>query len=120
MLHLTQNSYNTIIVTATERLTFNVIDGYYIVLSRNNVDEQTITLGDEQSGYTERYNKFTFELPDLGFTTKGNVQFNYKIIAVDNNDNSEVLEQGFCYVYVLEDTSIFTQRDSTNIFIQPQ
>jgi hypothetical protein len=119
MLHINNNEQTTLYVTATERMTFTAVS-VTLNLSRNNQDDDfVIDLGNDQSSYPDRYNQYTFNAVDFGFESKGDYQFNYKIVASDAEDNSETVEQGICYVHVLESTNIFTQHDTDNIFKQP-
>jgi hypothetical protein len=120
VIHLTKGIDNTIYFTGKERVTITGDYSYQIVLSRNNEDVYVIT-GDDISPYPNRYNCIiaTSELYQFSeVTTKGDYEYTYKILAVDNDDNSEQVETGYCFLHVLEDSPIFTQRESTSIFKQ--
>lgn len=117
MIHIEQGVSNTIILTLKERLTFTAVS-FQLSLTRNNAVEKVINLGSDTSSFPDRYNKFVINSTNssFGITEKGNYEYTYIVTAYDSGNNSEVVEQGICFVWVNENVNLYTQRQSNNEF----
>lgn len=117
MIFLEQGISNTILLTLNERLTISAVS-YTMTLTRNNSEEFSINLGTDLSSYPERFNKFTLTSGQcaFGINNKGRYEYTYVVTAYDSGNNSEVVEQGICFIYVHKDTTIFKQHDTNNEF----
>ena len=122
MIHLTKGINNTIYFTGKERLTLTGNVFYYIYLKRNNEElYQYVLGGNDDSAYKDRFNKFTITNEDYTFdelTRKGDYEFTYRIEAQNTDGDIQNVETGYCFIHVLEDSPLFTQRESTSIFKQ--
>jgi hypothetical protein len=122
VIHLTKGIDNTIYFTGKERLTLTGNVFYYIYLKRNNEELYQYVLGNnDESNYKDRFNKFTITNEDYPFaelTRKGDYEFTYRIEAQNTNGDIQDVETGYCFIHVLEDSTLFTQRESTSIFKQ--
>lgn len=122
MIHLTKGVNNTIYFTGKERCTLSGTIFYDIYLKRNNEELQEYVLGgNDESDYKSRFNKITITSEDYSFpelTRKGDYEFTYRIQAQNYEGDIQDVETGYCFIHVLEDSPLFTQRESTSIFKQ--
>jgi hypothetical protein len=122
VIHLTKGIDNTIYFTGKERLTITGTVFYDIYLKRNNEELQEYVLGGtDDSTYKDRFNKITITNEDYPFaelTRKGDYEFTYRIQAQNTDGDIQDVETGYCFIHVLEDSTLFTQRESTSIFKQ--